>query len=233
MFDSYPGFANEPFDDEPPPDEPQRGADGGGKKRSVAAQLVDMAEAEYLLGQTDEGDPFGVSKPRPHLAMLLRGGRTGLRSDLSARFYDDHGTVPGGQALTDAVTVLEGKATRVTPPERLHLRVAEHDGAVYIDMGDTDGRVIRIAHGQWSIQDTAPVKFLRTKLTGEMPTPTRGGDLSLLWQCMNVTEADRPLLLAWLVAALVQENVPHAVLGLFAGQGVSEIDEYTPRHRPS
>lgn len=219
----YPGLTEVEVQDHPAEwtEPPPKGddTDHNGRKQSVAAQLVEMAEAKYMLGHTDEGDPFGATRAQPHIAMHLRGGRTGLRADLSARFFDTHGTAPGGQALTDAVTVLEGKAARVTPPQRLHLRVAEHGEAAYIDKGGAAGEVIRIADGQWSIRDSAPVKFLRTKLTGEMPTPVRGGDLSLLWRCMNVTEADRPVLLAWLVAAWIQEDVPHAVLGLFAGQG--------------
>lgn len=188
-------------------------------KRSVAAKLVERAESVYAFGHTDEGDPFGAAKQLPHIAMYLRGGRTGVRADLAARHFDDTGNAPSSQALTDALTVLEGKAARTGRPQRLHLRVAEHPGGVYIDMGRPDGHVIHIADGRWSIVETAPVKFLRTKLTGEMPVPVSGGNPSMLWRHMNVTEADRSVLLAWLVAAWVQEDVPHAILGLFAGQG--------------
>ncbi len=207
-------------DDTPLPEaEPDISPDDGQPgRRSVAARLVDMAQADYVLGVTDDGEPFGAPTRQPHLALLLRGGRTGLRADLAARYFADTGAAAGGQALTDATLILEGIAATSTP-ERLHLRVAEHDGTVYIDTGDAEGNVIRITAGQWELTDTAPVRFLRTKLTGPMTRPGRAGNLARLWDFVNVAADDRPVLLAVLVAALVQADVPHPVLALFAEQG--------------
>jgi hypothetical protein len=187
-------------------------------KKSVAARLVGMAQERYLLGVSDEGEPFGADRARPHLAMLLRGGRAGLRADLAARYFADTGAAAGGQALTDSTLILEGLAATQTP-ERLHLRVAEHDGTIYVDTGRQDGQVIRIGQGRWAVTTTAPVRFLRTKLTGAMPLPPRDGDVSRLWDFVNVATEDRPVLLAALIAALVQCDVPHPVLALFAEQG--------------
>ncbi len=42
-------------------------------KKSVAARLVGMAQERYLLGVSEEGEPFGADRTRPHLAILLRG----------------------------------------------------------------------------------------------------------------------------------------------------------------
>lgn len=193
-------------------------ANGETEKKSVAARLVGMARERYLLGVSDEGEPFGADRYRPHLAMLLRGGRAGLRADLAARYFAETGTVAGGQALTDSTLILEGLAA-TRPPERLHLRVADHDGTVYVDTGRPDGQVIRIGQGRWEVTDTAPVRFVRTKLTGEMPLPPLDGDVTRLWDFVNVAAEDRPVLLAALVAALIQCDVPHPVLALFAEQG--------------
>ena len=186
-------------------------------RRSVAAQLVDLARGAYLLGVTDTDDPFGLGTDLPHIAMMLRGGRAGLRAELSRRFFAETNTVPSQQALADACMVLEGFANQ-QPAQRVYLRVAESGLAVYIDMGDTVGRVIEIRAGRWKVEATAPVLFRRTKLTGVLPPP-HTGDLSVLWQFVGVDEQDRPLVLAWLVAALVQVDVPHPILALLAEQG--------------
>ena len=193
-------------------------ANGETEKKSVAARLVGMAQERYLLGVSEDGEPFGADRTRPHLAMLLRGGRTGLRADLAARYFTETGAAAGGQALTDSTLILEGLAATQTP-ERLHLRVADHQGTIYIDTGRQDGQVIRIGNGQWTMTSAAPVRFLRTKLTGAMPLPPPDGDLARLWDFINVAAEDRPVLLAVLVAALVQCDVPHPVLALFAEQG--------------
>ena len=145
-------------------------ANGETDKKSIAARLVGMAQERYLLGVSEDGEPFGADRTRPHLAMLLRGGRAGLRADLAARYFTDTGAVAGGQALTDSTLILEGLAA-TQPPERVHLRVADHEGTIYIDTGRPDGQVIRIGQGRWAVTNTAPVRFLRTKLTGAMPVP--------------------------------------------------------------
>lgn len=150
--------------------------------------------------------------------MLLRAGRAGLRADLAARYFTDTSTVAGGQALTDATLILEGLAAAHTP-EKLNLRVADHDGTIYIDTGRPNGEVIRIHQGRWTVTDTAPVRFLRTKLTGAMPLPPADGNVAMLWDFVSVAVEDRPVLLAVLIAALVQCDVPHPVLALFAEQG--------------
>ncbi|BBZ64032.1 hypothetical protein [Mycolicibacterium sp. GESEQ-9] len=192
---------------------------GESDKKSVAARLVDMARERYLLGVSEDGEPFGAERNRPHLAMLLRGGRAGLRADLAARYFTETGAVAGGQALTDATLILEGLAA-TQAPEKLYLRVADHNGTSYIDTGDPDGHVIKIRDGRWSIASAAPVRFLRNKkLTGAMTAPHSDGDVTRLWEFVNVAVEDRPVLLAFLVAALVQCDVPHPVLALFAEQG--------------
>ncbi len=193
-------------------------ANGETDKKSVAARLVGMAQERYLLGVSDEGEPFGADRTRPHLVMLLRGGRAGLRADLAARYFAETGAAAGGQALTDSTLILEGLAA-TQPPERLHLRVADHEGTIYVDTGRPDGQVIRIGQGRWEATNTAPVRFLRTKLTGAMLLPPADGDVSRLWEFVNVATEDRPVLLAVLVAALIQCDVPHPVLALFAEQG--------------
>lgn len=187
-------------------------------KKSVAARLVAMAQERYLLGVSEDGEPFGADRARPHLAILLRAGKAGLRAELASRYFSETGTVAGGQALTDATLVLEGLAAN-QPPEKLHLRVADHQGVSYIDTGRTDGTVIRIRAGRWSVINTAPTRFLRTKLTAAMPVPPPAGDVHELWDFINIAVEDRPVLLAALIAALIQPDVPHPVLALFAEQG--------------
>lgn len=196
--------------DEPePPQESPRPAD---------ALLVDLACEDYTLGVTDTADPYGVHRDTPHVAMLLRGGKTGLRAELAQRYWDTYHLPAPQQAISNACLVLEGMAAQ-EDPRRVHLRIAEHDGVVHLDMGDTEGHVITINHGIWGIDKTAPVLFRRTRLTGEMPNPNVAGDYSKLWKFVPVPADDRPLVLAWLVQGLIQTDVPHPVLALLAEHG--------------
>jgi len=190
-------------------------------RRSQAAQLVDLASAQYTLGVSDQEEPFGVYSERPHLAKMLRGSRAGVRADLARQFFELHDSVPSQQALADACMVLEGRATQQVP-QNLHLRVASDSaGTVYIDMGDVAGRVVRISGGKWEVTNSAPVVFRRTKLTGAMPHPHHG-ELAKLWDFVAVDTADRPLMLAWMVQALIEPDAPHPVLFIDAEQGATK-----------
>jgi hypothetical protein len=206
----------DPVDEPPPPQQEVRAASG---------VLVDIASADYTLGVTDSGDPYGIHCDTPHLALMLRGGRTGLRAALARRYWDACNAPAPQQAIADACLVLEGLAVQ-EDPRPVHLRIAENTqglqyglGQAHIDMGDAEGQVITIYNGTWAIDKTAPVLFRRTKLTGEMPKPHADGNYSQLWEFVPVLEVDRPLLLAWLVQALIQADTPHPVLALVAEHG--------------
>ena len=70
--------------------------------------------------------------------------------------------------------------------------------------------------------DQAPVLFHRTALTAALPQPERGGSLAELWDLLNVTTEDRPLVLAWLITALLCPDLPCPVLALLGEQGTGK-----------
>ncbi|TVS83430.1 hypothetical protein [Mycobacterium helveticum] len=188
------------------------------EKRSQSSQLVDMARDKYSLAVSDDGQPYGTYPDVPHVALPLRGGKLGLRASLARDYFEKHKTAPSSQALADACTVLEGYAMQESP-RPLHLRVAGHAGRVHIDMADKADRVVVVGDGDWHIADMAPVVFRRTELSAPLPDPARGGDVEKLWQHVNVAEGDQAVLLAVMVAAWIQPDVPHVVLGLIAEHG--------------
>ncbi|WP_433626070.1 ATP-binding protein [Nocardia sp. CA-120079] len=192
------------------------------KPRSASTVLVELALKRYRLGVTDDGEVFAVAtRVGSPVVRMLRGGKSGLRAELSGAYFDLMGRAAPQQALADALLVLEGKG-RAAQPESVHLRIAEDDsGRTYIDMGDRTENAIRVTAKGWDVIEAAhvPVLFQRTRLTGAFPVPERGGDLSALWDVVNVAEMDRALVLGWLVAALVCPDVPHPILSLFAEQG--------------
>lgn len=209
-----------PGDDAEPDDEPD-GDDTDDKRKkktaSMATTLVETARSAFVFGVTNAGEPFAVPRTGPKVTSLLRGGKPSLRSILSRNYFVDTGRAATHAALADALLALEGLAYDADEAE-LHLRVAEHDGAFWLDLGDPTGRAVRITGDGWTVEDRAPVLFRRSALTSPLPTPTPGGDLGELWERMNVEHADRPLIAAWIVAAL-HPNIPHPILDLEGEQG--------------
>ena len=195
--------------------------DGTAERRSAATVLVDLALDMFDLGISEDGEPFATPRSgAAHVARRLRGGKRSLRAELANLYRKTQGKVPPQQALADALLVLEGIAQECDPAP-LHLRVAEAAGATWVDIGDTTGRVIRIAPDGWSIEDAAPVIFQRTELTSALPDPIPGGSIADLWQFLNVKEADRPLLLAAAVAAYIPD-IPHPIPAFTGEQGTAK-----------
>lgn len=206
----------------PPPEGDEPGTTTEPRERaSAATRLIDMALRSYTLGVTPSGEPFATAKDsRPHIAMKLRDGRLGLRSALARGYYQAEGKAAGQQALADALITLHGLAQDLEPRE-MNLRVAEHEGALWIDTGDAEGRVLRVHAGRWEVMPAAPVLFHRTELTAAMQDPARGGDVTKLFEFLNVSEPDRPLLLACLVASFLP-NIPHPIPTLSGEQGTGK-----------
>jgi hypothetical protein len=194
--------------------------DGKAEKKSASTLLVEIAEELYEFGVSDSGETFGVPRSGPKVVRMLRGGKTSLRGQLSREYFRRTGKAAPQQALADALLVVEGIA-QDTEEQTLYLRVARHEGALWLDLGDATGRAVRIARDGWSVENRAPVLFKRTALNSTLPEPVSGGTLADLWDWLNVTPNDRPLVAAWLVAVL-SCDIPHPVLGLFGEQGTGK-----------
>jgi len=197
-----------------------------GKAPPQSERLVQLALEHYRIGRTVDDEPFAVRLDGPNLVISFRGGRDEMRAELARRYRDAHGSVPNSAALTDAINALIGESLDASP-ETVHLRIADDTGRVIIDMGGRDGRAIVIERGKWEVVDSSPVLFRRTVLTGEISEPERGGDVEALRELLNVADESWPLLLGWLVAALIPEiDHPILMLGGMAGSGKSTAGEF-------
>jgi len=206
LRDAYKAAANAQSDDDAP-----------GERKSTATELIEQALADYDLKLSGSGEAFAVPKDGPRVPLLLRGGHTSLRASLAREYFKRNERAAPQQALSDAMGTLDGFAQE-TEPTTLHQRVAEHDGAHWLDLGDNTGRAVRVTSRGWTIETSAPVYFRRTPLTSALPAPEPGSSISLLWEWLHVTEDDRPLILAWIVAAF-WPDIPHPIVGLYGEQG--------------
>lgn len=192
--------------------------DGGGNSQS--SRLVRLANERYRFLRGEDGRTYATLRDGPSIAISLR-GRDALRKHLAGVFYATQGVVPGGSALNDALTVLEGQADDAAP-EQVGLRVAlAGPHAVALDLGGEDGRSVVLDPTGWRIVDRSPVLFRRSALTAPLPEPARGGTIDRLRGLLNVDEARFRLVVAWLVAALLPD-IPHPILVLTGEQGTAK-----------
>jgi hypothetical protein len=131
--------------------------------------------------------------------------------------------IPSSYRINALVRAFEADAAALGSTEPVWLRVADgtrsaEEPVYYFDLGDPTWRSVEIRAGGCRIVDGVPVVFWRPKGYGPLPEPQWDGSIELLRKYTNVVDADFPLLIAWLTAALRPAG-PYAILVVGGEQG--------------
>jgi hypothetical protein len=121
-------------------------------------------------------------------------------------------------AMSAAVNLMEAKTLFEGEEHPVYVRVAPHQGNVYVDLGNADWQVIEITPSGWRIINESPVRFRRSRGMLALPTPEVGGRIDELRPFLNVEDDTWALAVAWLIAAFCPRG-PYPILALFAEQG--------------
>jgi hypothetical protein len=146
---------------------------------------------------------------------------------LIAHFYESTGRSPRDQSIREALNTLSGLARYKGERCDVHIRIARHEDKYYIDLGESgQSRSVCVSSQGWEIINNSPVCFLRPETLQPLPEPERNGDISLLWNMVNISENDRLLIIAWLIDCLRPET-PFPVLELIGEQGSAKSTTQT------
>ncbi len=190
------------------------------EKRSQCDRLIKLTDAVELY-HTPDGDGFATVQINGH-SENWRIRSKPFRSLLRHRYYQAYQGSPGSQALQDALGGIEARAQFDGQEEQVHLRVAGHRGAIYLDLTNDQWQVVEITPEGWRVLDQSPVKFTRTAGMTPLPTPQPGGTIDALQRFSNLaSEEDFRLLVAWLIAALRPDG-PYPILVLNGEQGTGK-----------
>jgi len=191
------------------------------ERRSQAARAIALVErAGVALWHTPDLEAWAtipVGSYSEHWPLASRPFRTWLQR----LFYQEFGNVLHHQALGEALDVLGGRALFEGAEHPVFVRIAEHAGALYLDLADEQWRAIEITADGWRIVTNPPVRFRRPHGLQPLPVPERGGSLEGLWRFVRVAQDDRPLVLGWLVMTF-RPRGPYPVLALVAEQGAGK-----------
>src|SRR5437667_5411154 len=126
-----------------------------------------------------------------------------FRGWLRRRYYEATGSALGAQAISSELDLLEARAQFDAPERSVHVRVAEHDGHIYLDLADDHWRAVEIGPDRWQVNGRPPVRFHRPAGLLPLPLPQRGGSLEQLASLLNLSsQNDFVLVVSWLFAAL-------------------------------
>jgi hypothetical protein len=194
-------------------------------RKSQATQLVELVEEDedvelfHTPGGHDSEGYARVTVDQHRETWSLNS--KAFKRWLARRFFLSRGKAPGSQALSDATNVLAGRAVHEGEEHDVHVRVAEHGGAIWLDLADERWRAVAITASGWRVVDgdQVPVRFVRKRGMLPLPIPVHGGRLDDLRAVVNVPDEDQWILVkAWMVAAL-RPGRPFPVLNINGEQG--------------
>jgi len=138
---------------------------------------------------------------------------------LSHRYYQEKKRAPSSEAVRSAIQLLEGQACFEGPEQKTFVRIAEHDGAIWLDLANDKWQAVRITKDGWTVVDKPSVRFLRPRGLESLPLPERGGSINELRPFLSL-ESDNDFILAvsWLVAC-TRPRGPYPVLVIVSEHG--------------
>ncbi len=197
------------------------GTSSRGREPAQATILVELAREEGVeLFHDAQGEPFASFLVEGHRETWPLRSKT-VRHYLARIFFLRRGRAPGSQALQDALQVLDGEARFGGPDHPVAVRLADHAGTLYLDLGDKGWRVVAISPAGWEIlpPEACPVRFRRPRGLLPLPEPRRGGRITVLRGLLNLAgEVDFYLVVGWLLGCLYPRG-PRPVLQLLGEQG--------------
>ena len=192
--------------------------DGNNKKPPKQADILIGFSNEASLFHTPDGESFAdITVDNHRETHRVRG--QGFRQWLRHQFFKQAKSGVNSDAMQVAVETIAAKAAFEGEEHQVHIRVAEHEGDVYIDIGDASWRAIKASRAGWDIIAEPPVRFQRSLGTRPLPMPERGGSIELLKPFCNVaSDGDFVLLVAFALAVL-RPNTNYVILVVTGEQG--------------
>jgi len=200
---------------------------GNGKPDTKASlnKRKKTSQTQVLVGLASEKADLFHAPDDVAFATIQIGGHAenwGIRSPefrrwMTGLYWSAKRDAPNEKALKSAVEILEHKAIQ-GPCHRVHLRVVRQGDNIYMDLGDPQWQAVEVGPDGWRVVADPPVKFRRTKNTGALPLPTRGGSLDDLRPLAATTDENWTLIKGWLLDAL-KGHGPYMVLVVTGEQG--------------
>ncbi len=122
------------------------------------------------------------------------------------------------QPLQDSLNTIEAIALFDGETHEVHLRTAEHQGKIYLDLGTPDWKAVEIDVNGWRIVTAPPVKFWRPDSLLSLPYPVEGGSVNELKDLLNVDDRSWVQIATFLMFCYLPNQV-YPVLVLFAMRG--------------
>jgi hypothetical protein len=190
------------------------------KKAAAIAAVKGRAEQQALYFFHDPMRKPYATVPVAGHRETWRIGSKDFRIWVKQVLYDQIGEAPE-KWVKATVEEFETYAICRGPMHEVHVRIAEQNGATYVDLGNAEWQVLEITSTGWKILNESPVKFRRPGGLTALPYPKDGGTLRDAVRFLNIRPQSEVLLLTWLTYSL-RCGTPYPVIALSGVQGAGK-----------
>ncbi len=185
---------------------------------TVADKLIALARNQCQFLHNAQREPFAVFESAG--ARQVHGVLSSGFSDyLSHAYYTQHDRAPTETSLKVALATLRGQAQFEGEACEVFTRIAKTEAGYWLDLCDDAWQCVQVTATGWAVVAGAGAPlFTRSASMRPLPVPERGVTLDALWPLVNIPEADRLMVLAWMLECL-RADTPHVVLELVGEQG--------------
>jgi hypothetical protein len=188
------------------------------KPTATQAALEIPAVREIHLFHNPLKEPYATVRTAAGGPLTVGVGKEIFKLWMQGQYYAANGRPLTEKATQEIIEQLSARALFDGPEEIVHLRYADHDEAVWVDLGDETGAAIRIAKTGWSIEKDHNVRFRRGTGMLPLPEPVAGGDLEMLRALTGLEGTNWRRVVAFLVNCL-KPGGPYFVLLAEGQQG--------------
>jgi Domain of unknown function (DUF3854) len=149
-----------------------------------------------------------------------------FRMWLAGEYFKTEGKGIGSQTSQDTLNTLEAIAIYQGETRSVHLRTAEHQGKIYIDLGTPDWKAIEVDSVGWQLVSDPPVRFWRPDSLLPLAYPVAEGSLDELKELLNVDGSSWILIITFLLFCFCpNKTYPILVLSAHRGSGKTAAAE--------
>lgn len=174
------------------------------KSSEILLQLIDDDQFEFFHDEHQEAFCKYPSQ-KSNVYEIRRINDRKFKSYLSYIYRQKVNKTIGDMALKEALSELEGRALhdRNSKQERVFLRIGELNDKIYIDLCNEKWQAIEISSNGWRILNSKdiPIRFERAQHALPLPDPSSvdAGDISKLWDMVNISQDDHILALTYIL----------------------------------
>ena len=183
---------------------------------SQASDIIRYAREGARLFHSPDGTAYAAVEVDGHLEThAIRSVR--FRDWILMRFLRQQGRAPNSQQLADALNTIRALAVYDGAEVPVFVRVAEHEGDVYIDLGNERWDAVRVTREGYEVVTHPPVGFVRKAGFASLPYPQDSGTIDELRPFLNLDTDGDFMLVAAPTAFSLSPWGPYPVL-VFSGE---------------